>query len=315
MAITSFNNSIDMAGPWQLSLSDLSGLDAVIDLELQRLEAYREKQLSEQIEEYRKQYPQKEGRQDAIGDLREKLASIHDLTKVNRRLSIAVSNGDRVEIATFAEARRLQAVEEMKVTSFDIRLSTGRVNCSISMLKSGGLTIECSPPDSHIAREVYISMKQWAQDHQPATLLRIWRMGVWSLGAAALVQLIFFTLRLTSVTSHTPDYRQAARGLLEGGLTADEQLRATELVLKVVTKFGETTERTHMSGRELFWQIIITAILLLSLRAPPNVIGIGKGAADLAFWRWWQRGVVLGIPAFVAIAIIENLVQSLGPRV
>jgi hypothetical protein len=99
-------------------------------------------------------------------------------------------------------------------------------------------------------------------------------------------------------------YQPEAKQLLQQGVNANNEQKAIELTLAIISGAGSKSSwfRPGIQGWG-FWIAGLALLVGLSVR-PEAVIGIWEGKRRLKFWRLWIRTVWVSIPVLILRSVI-----------
>jgi len=119
------------------------------------------------------------------------------------------------------------------------------------------------------------------------------------------------TVFVGATTDLTKAAKLMARELLDKGISAVDVPEAVELLLILQTKY-------HPGQPGIQWPVWYRAIILLgflvcvclSIR-PKSVLGIGKGAERIVWWRYWLKFIGITIPGLIVTSFIWPYIEEL----
>jgi ABC-type Fe3+ transport system permease subunit len=165
---------------------------------------------------------------------------------------------------------------------------------------SDHLRLTTSPESSQHARELFVTLRNWAVTHQPPLWQRLWGhlYGVhWFIWLSILVGVMPFLPSASEGVEHL--VRSQAQELLRDGLSQEEVLRAVELLLISTAKWAPNVKPIALPA---WYKVVLfgglAASVMLSIR-PKVIVGVGRGRQVLDRWRWWMKFVGVTIPGLL----------------
>jgi hypothetical protein len=99
--------------------------------------------------------------------------------------------------------------------------------------------------------------------------------------------------------------------LLAGGLTQDEHLKATELTLAILSKYGTDQKISDAAGWGFLTFLIGGLIASIIMSIPPgNIIGVGNGLTRISRWNAWIKFVFTVVPGFLLLNVVIPLLVN-----
>jgi hypothetical protein len=279
-----YSTHSEIQGPWLLDVEALRDLDAVIDEAWDRLEQRRLSKVKHLNQE------------DAYVP--------YPLKITNKELTIYTGKDKTYITDSFDTALGdLKLLEQVPV-GFDWKIESGEIRCRIragmsSFGRDSSLVIDVTPSEFSDARELFVSLHQWATFKQPPYWQRLWTRLAGSLPVIfPLLFSITSFIRLAIPDPTTQAVKAQAMDLIEQGITESNIHEAVDLLLKL-----EVDYTVAYSGQSVNWFIpvlIIEAVIFIILFIRPRLIlGIGKGRAVLKRWRIWLHFVGVTVPALI----------------
>jgi len=312
-----YSTGLQIEGPWLLDADALAQLDDVLTDEWKRLQGWQEEILDEEAEA--------EIQRDREGGYYQGLPEAELLQKkkeVIERKGTRLSNRKEIRIHllksrsvlvdSFRDAFKEQALIEEVPIGFEIHIDCGKVRCRVSLDRRSGLSINASPEELSEARELFVVLRQWAMENRAPAWQRIWtryhgiQWPIWYV-------ILFLGTTVLDVTA-TEDAKLMARGLLDKGISAADVPKAIELLLILQTKYHPGQPGMQWPG---WYKAIIVfgliACVCLSIR-PKSILGIGRGAERIAWWRRWLKFIGITIPTLIGGTLILPYVEDLIRR-
>lgn len=318
MAEFIYTTSTAIGAPILIDADKLEALDKLIDDEYQRLHERLEKRLNAEVREKLESESSKLRRlADNEGELEELIqkrkTEITEELKVfsfrqfneSRSLTIHLKVNKKVKVSNFGEALRQQPLLDETPVGFALHIQSGEITCEITLRQNGVLDVSVSPEHLPESRELFAALQRWAYTIHAPTWQRLWvevKGLIWVLWLLAL--LVGIIVAASGASGGKRVYKQQAIQLLKDGLSPDEQLKATEIILALQSDYVPEGQGQGFPGWFLllfFGGLIMCIILSIT---PPPLIGIGKGQEMINRWRWWMRFVFIAAPAFLFINIL-----------
>lgn len=309
-----YKTSLEISGPWLLSIDQLKALDDVLDENWTRLQKHHEQMLQQAVDrevqadvaEFPRLYPtdkEKRSHREHIERLR------HSQEPETRSVAMVFGDGTRLSVATFREAILHPHVMRDVPIAFDVDLRCGAVECEVS-LRSGfmseRLDLRVTPANSAIASTLFVALRHWAESAKAPKWQQIWRplRPVIVMLLIAWPTVVVLLAGLARELGAKLKYQEQAAQLLKNGLSQGDQLKAIELILSFSADRFPNDQVTHFPG----WLWVFAGgglIILLILCFPPKIVlGIGKGETKLRRWRWWLRLVFYLVPAYLLTTFV-----------
>jgi hypothetical protein len=321
MATISYPTDLRIQGPWLLEPSDLLRLDSVVDSHVERLRAERKTVVSDALEEFwewrlkagiyseEKLAKVRQGGEEYESDFRAAVG--YKDQPDERNLVIYLSGGREVEVKSFAEAINLSSASNDTPLGFRYRIHIGRVEAAITLAKGYGspdLKIDVSPNSRESAKDFFGALQNWATDIQPSRWQQRWLKHHELFAAAVFVWICSYLMVALLVFSSSPPnpYKQEARRLIEnGGVKADNQPRAIELLLAIESDATTSGAAPTAKPGLRFWLYFILGIIVLTALAfcPAVAIGFWAGRTKLKRAQSWNKTITATVPSVVIFSI------------
>ncbi len=318
-------------GPILLSLEQLRELDSILDKHEQLLTKYQEEiwerelseRLSQQAEDIRRELTEEEKKQYTERFERRELD--YRRRQRQRKTTVYFRSRRRLEVATFQEAAKHPEMMNDLPVGFDLRVRYSPVRLWIETDDYLGSTIKVSaePESDENARDLFGELRMWLSSVTPPRWQQWWVKSrplnwmLWWLWLVVVVLVAGPNIVESEVTKRY--YRAQAHGLIEKGITPENQQKAIEVILALSSDYS-TPKAPPVSVGSWFWFFLTGGLFICAvLSFPPKVIlGLGKGEKSIQFWRYWLRFVFVGVPTFVASNFLwptlASLVQKLLSR-
>ena len=173
------------------------------------------------------------------------------------------------------------------------------------------LDLAVEPPTSALSQEMFVVMKEWADDVQRPFWHRVIFKLKW---LAALVLIIWGFVFVAGVffpsaPNSKERYKAEARKLLAEGINSTNQQKAVELLLAIQTDYSPPVSATELKPERSPKWIVENSIGLLWLLAiamfPEFCLGIWKGKQRLRLWRFWLPIVFVTVPTMFVVRYLQ----------
>jgi len=253
-----------------------------------------------------------------------------------RSVVIYLSAGRTVKAESFAEAIKQPHVIDEEPLGFRLYVEADEIKASVSLTKlalatrktitpnqtqtvqlTPQLEFNVEPSEKEAAQELFGALQNWAAEFAPSDGLRIWARF-----RLLFASLLFFWIALVVLFGIfrfpiSNDYQDQAFQILQKGVNEDNQRKAIEVILGIVSKNQSPESKALFNSRpgKRYWSVgigVALAFFCLSL-CPSVVIGIWKGKRTLDRWRVWIRFILVTVPGVLIVSIlIPKLMQMLG---
>ena len=304
-----YSTELSIQGPWLLSRSALEELDQILermwlDHQQQKQKAIDEKVAQMVSERRNRDVPPSE---DDLATFRQRADSYEYRCK--RSVVVHFSATKSLQAETVREALSELVASDERPNGVTVGLTVGQLEASVSVgqgtFGSDRLRMRVSPETTSAARELFGSLRQWAETHQSPAWQRVWA----SVGGFLWYP---WLIVLWLVVATLPDQERAAKAaahqaadiLLRDGITPNETPAAIELLLRLAT--GRIIAPSTPALPRWFWVLLVVGFIstvVLHIR-PKAVIGMGSGEAAIRRWRTWLRIVGVTIPSAVLGSIV-----------
>lgn len=310
-----YPTEVDLPGPWLLEDQALLQLEQILDEEWNHLESRRNALIEDEANEKVQQW-QKSGLLKTAKERKEKLKEFiedppYTLQRSKINVTLFLKNKGTYPTEKFSLALRDNALLDEVVTGFSVDMESADFRCRISTKSwSDELHIDVSPENTTEAREIYVSLRNWAEKNSPPYWQLLWKKidninwYIW-----LCLVLIGAFIWSTTLSNSVTNAKQRARDLLDTGITQQNLTEAIELSLIIQTEYDPTTPPVNKNIpswlKILFWSGLILNILL-SFRAK-TLLGIGKGRKLIINWKIWNKLVGITIPGLLFTSFVWPL--------
>ncbi len=310
-----YPTEVEMPGPWLLEDQALLQLEQILDDEWKRLETRRnsliEVEADEKIREWQDSgllktpKEKKDKRQEFIRN------PSYTLARSNKNIVLFLKNKGTYPTDKFSSALRDNALLDETVTGFSVDMESADIRYKIRTKSwSDELHINVSPENTTEAREIYVSLRDWAEKNSLPYWQRLWNK-IYGINWYVWLILVFMSLMIWSATlsSSTSNAKQRAKDLLNTGITQQNTSEAIELLLIIQTDYDPMAPPVNIKIpswlKILFWSGLVLNTLL-SFRSK-TLLGIGKGRKKLSNWKIWYKFIGITIPGLIITSFIWPL--------
>jgi hypothetical protein len=307
MAHLSYPTELTIPSPLLIEQRHLTELDTVLDQYSGPLRDEQEQKIQGRIE---RALSRRQSNTDLPDVVRQKIESEirADYERERRAVAVYLSGGRTLAANRFDEAINQPHLTNELPVGFRCDLEIGQVEASITLRSrwASGVDVTARPNNSAPAQELFGALENWASEIRPPEWQRLWLKVSWFTRF-----LLFFWIllglpfMLFGVEREAKDvYQPEARQLLQQGVNPNNQQRAIELTLAIISEAGTKTDifRPGLRGWG-FWVVGFLFLMALSI-CPEVVIGVWKGKQRLRFWRFWITTVWVSIPALIITSVI-----------
>lgn len=321
-----YPTTCEIEGPILLDWGQLSQLDKLIDEHVPQLVERQDEKDRKEVERHLQEWlkknqgaTEKELEQERIhhGQMLKKFRSLLGRTPRVRELTVQFTTGKRLVVQSFAEAAVHPEVNDDLAVGFQLHLHYEPVE--LRMEASSGfrhrLRIEVQPEDNEGARSLYGGLRQWLNNVAPPKWQQTWVRWhdlvflLWIFWAVLSLAIPLVGAQLQSKAF----YKEEARKLLEEGVRPENEARALETILALLSD-KPSPKAYALSARAIFFMIGGLVVCLVVSFPPKIILGLGKGQQRIAAWRWWLRLVFVAIPAFIASNFLWPTVVDIVSR-
>jgi hypothetical protein len=314
MAQLSYPTELKIPVPILINHSQLIGLDAVLDQYSGRLRDEQEVRIQARIE----RVLSRRSAETTVTDERRRQIDSEiraEYERERRSVAVYLSGGSTLTANRFEEAVNQPHLTRELPLGFRCDLEIGQVGASIALRSSfsSGLDIVVRPNSSVAAQELFGALENWASGIAPASWQRFWLAATFWTRIFLFFWLIlglpfmFFGFQQEAKEVYQPEAKQ----ILQQGVNSNNQQKALELTLAIVSGAGPKSGVFRPGVRG--WGYWLAGFLLLVVLSfcPEVVVGIWKGKGRLSFWRFWIQTVWVSIPALILTTVIWPQILSL----
>jgi hypothetical protein len=182
MADFYYETYISVRGPWLLDMSQLSDLDSAILQQWERLEAYREQIIDQEVQSklpdaIESAYPKPEKRKekDAVRDeLRKRVATTYTNSKNELTVTLHLRGGKKLVASTIKEAIEHAGVADTEVMELTVEIEVVEVRAKLIIdMKDNSVACRVLPESLTESRELFAVFRDWIEKHRPKRWLCI----------------------------------------------------------------------------------------------------------------------------------------------
>jgi hypothetical protein len=299
-----YSTQATMNGPWLLDSQALRDLDDRIESEWTRLENLQEelldKQAQERFEDWVKSGIIKRAKKE-LERIREEVSedSLY-LNRSEKVVEIGFTDGSTYKNDGLGPAQRENALLQKLPNSFRYSVTRAGINCRVNC-SGNSLRIDVSPNENPAARELFVSIRQWAERYKPPIWQRAWG---WLGGIQWMIWVLIWLLGLLfiSVPGKSETVREA-KDLINIGITDTNLARAVSVLLQLQSNYYPNATTQTPSW---FWVIFLGGFVICVLTSffPKTILGIGKGDTRIRNWKFWMNLIGVSIPSFLFVSLI-----------
>jgi hypothetical protein len=305
-----YSTELSIQGPWLLSRSSLEELDQIFDRVWLEHRDRREKAIADEVDQMVSDRTKRglKTSQTELASYRERADSYAYRSK--RSTVIELGPTKSLQAETIREAIGNLAASDERPKGIRVSITIGELDAAVSLGQAAyerdRLRVRVSPETTSASRELFGSLRQWAETYQPPAWQRIWARIGWFLWIPWIF--IVVLMLLTALPDEQRAARQAAGEaadkLLRDGITPNEVPAAIDLLLRVQT--GRVIAPSAPSLPRWFWIIVFVGLLtIVALQIRPRaVIGMGSGEEMIRRWRTWLRIVGVTVPSAILGSIV-----------
>lgn len=174
----------------------------------------------------------------------------------------------------------------------------------------GELETEINGVNDKIFNAITYEINKWIENHKSNLAIQKWSsLFPWA-AYPILILLIITTLILlpTRNTVYEAQLLNEGQELLQDGITQDETTKALEIIIQkeigyVPADFNPNTEINSTFIN--IWLIVGIGIIILLIK-PKSIIGLGKNAWKIKFYKYWTYLVLIYIPVSIILPYLKS---------
>lgn len=300
-------SDIGAEGPWLIDYDKLETLENVVNEHWDLLQAAAKPEIvPESIAESDPELHQK------MCQLIENMRRF----KPDKKFEIHLSRKKRLIVSSFQEANKHPSVYDDLPTGIDVHIECEQGFCEMS-LSDSGVHIWTIPKDNSEMQNLAFALWEWAASVRPSKWLQIWQHRIAALDILMPIVIISWIFvgyqNIQRMTQLSAIQAKHAKELLKNGLDKNQEHRAIEFLLTSASKTG--TFHFHFPTWIILLCVLTLAVcVILSIRPPRVVVGIGKGKDVIHRWRTWIKFLFYILPTFVFGSFIVPLLWKLIER-
>ena len=308
MAEIIHSTRLEEDGPWLINREHLLALDKLVEEEWLNLEKYRDRVITEKVNEevsrLRKKSTSSFNEAKARQEFRATFESSYEYRE-KRSLVILLNGQRRVVAKSFEEALRDPALLCEKPEGFVLSFKCCEIECVLELPYYGSsLRLKVEEDRDPIAKEVFASLKSWIDNVKPPYWQQVWlRMkGMqWFYYLMAIGVVLFYLSTIapdTSASARSVRHDQAVE-LLKIGVSQTNQFKALELMLSYESGYPPSS-RTFVIPSWFWWFFCGAPVFCVSISFIPKVVlGIGNGQEAIKKWTKWMNFVGITFPLWI----------------
>lgn len=314
MAEFIYSTSYKRAGPWLVDIKALERLDEIIEQEYKRIMQAED---SRRVQEARESVISGLGAGETLSEeqlekrIQKRLDPVRDYEK-RRVIRLRFDDKTKLESSSIAEAKRHPDIENRQVKYLEIDLQYGRIECRLDLPEYGDeLSLTVKPEKSAVARDVFVSFRDWARSLEAPGWLRYWSPAlIWFVWIFA----FWTSLGVVAVMASMPlRAKVESHQLLDKGIGKGDELKALTLLLSIESDYnppGSRTTTNHWADWLAVGLLCALFICVLLSFKPKIVIAIGTGEAAIGRWRAYIKFVSWTLPVWIFLTFILPALKS-----
>lgn len=169
------------------------------------------------------------------------------------------------------------------------------------------LDLKAEPADSSFSREAYERLKDFFDQSQPNTPLRLWSEHGWWF---AFSSLMFISIVFANYKNSVPSSLSIeAKNLVIKGVNDSNSNQAISLLLRHLAGEPATIE-TAAPKHKLFLLFSLLIIPIVSFIRPTSyILGIKNGQIKIKFWNFYFKLIFYSIPISVIAYLLQGIYQ------
>ncbi len=311
-------------GIWLLDQQALKELDSVLDDAQKNLESQRKTDIENDVERRLRRddrlrslrdptskEPTGDEKKQLKKNMRQEIEQSYPYSNENRELTIFCSPGRDFKVQRFSEALGKPEVEHVIPIGFQAEIKCGNAQLTMTLNQFSHTEIEISviPHATGTSSDIFTSLQAWAEGKRQPTWQLFWKRvsGLqWVLFSIHIMIVLIVYSAILGVSMKQPNIAEA-RQLLQKGMTKEDDHKAIELLLAIVSDYQRPTNATPylpLPPRWLTISLIFSLLACIALSFPVDTtIGIGKGKRILARRRFWLSSLYFVFILFFLLAI------------
>lgn len=189
---------------------------------------------------------------------------------------------------------------------------SNRFHLTIKRKDDTGIKFNANCYDQDSLDEIKYRMENWIDENKPNKILQIWSyVSVFMIIVSAL-----FILGASNnlVTEEKPDYKKQYKneiqGIIENGLSQDEQTKLIELVAKYEIEYVPENSKSIRIVNSYQIKILSISILifLFAIFKPKTTLGLGRHKSLIKVYKFWTYVMIVVLPSAL---IVQPLLDRL----
>lgn len=310
MAEILYATEATLEGPWLLDRRALEELEKVVEGEWQglnqSLQDKLEQEAEEQLERGINRGYYKNNKKELARIKKEIHADPPYWARSEKTLTLGFSDGGSFISDSFNKPLRESTLYEKTATELDYSLKSADIQAGIHC-SGKRLRINASPNNAQVARELYVSLRQWADKYRPPIWQRIW---VWLDGWQWPIYIVFAfasLLALASVKSPAKlEIEKLGKSLIDSGINQTNLFTGIKVLLQLQLNYFPSSTTTSTNIPLWFWLIVVGGLVISTVISlhPKTILGIGRGERKIGFWRLWMNLVGITLPSLLFVSIV-----------
>ena len=175
-----YPTEIELEGPWLIDDEALFQLEQILNDEWNKLKSRRKSLIEKEANEKLQKWQESElvrDKRSARKKLEEFIADpSYKLARSSWKTVLSLQNKGTYPTDKFASASRDDALTHEVVTGFSTDLESADIRCRVYTKNwSNALVVEVSPETADEAREIFVTLRNWAEKNSSPSWQRLWK--------------------------------------------------------------------------------------------------------------------------------------------
>jgi hypothetical protein len=319
MATLSIHTTRKIKCPLLIEANHLESLDKILDEHSAQMQSDLEKRIAEEAAQIvsrlvRKKLVKKD-EVEAQEAARRKELSGERRYRQGRSATIYLTKGREINAKSFGEAMTMPIDEDELPVGLSAFIRAGDITATIQTghYFDPELRVEVEPNDEEVALSLFGALSNWLSGIEAPRWQQKWQEFKFVAGALLLLVLLFGVVFVPLSTwgdaGKNAAIDEARRLLAEGGVNANNEHKAIELLLAMDANPPPGTPKPSLGSKYWLYMSLATLILIAVMIYPRICIGLWKGKRRLHAWRVWMRTLTFGIPSLIGLYILIPWIQ------
>ena len=234
-----------------------------------------------------------------------------------KEVVLGLKNDKAFEAHSVAQILKEPALHSELPKSLSVKLRTEEADVRLSLEHSFGprLRLQVSPEQDELSKKIFVELREWAYKNRVPWWQRVLHklpFFYWTLWF--IVVMFSLSLQPSPTDNAVKAARAEAHQILNEGVSVEKIPKAIELLLRIESKYATVTSSVpYPLWFKLLLYVGFLIGIVISIR-PQLVIGIGKGASRIEWWRRWLKIVSVALPALFFSTFLSPYLQNLWPK-